>query len=1172
MNDEHLERNKVKLRKTALKRRLNLLELRRNNRLIDFQENELNKRKISIRAANDVSSYVSSKSTDKSKQLDNGFNENGDHNYALNNTHNNTKFDENEIDLHTSGKSENSNSCISNNNDEVTIAPNIYKQETNLFFTSSENIDFTNESFANLNNNYKDICAFSKLIQLKIQQINSKRSTINSFDDIDPIIHTLFRFLKKCQINFKHFSRHLVKNYKELYENFNKSIGDKILLESDDSLEQSLEKSNKSSSETSHKSNDEEQEQNTNPLLENQQTGATFSDADKSKIMSLTPIVAIEKFDDHPLNLPNYDGLVRELNVSIEKCDDKFPELFQSPEKCQVSADENRDNDEDNAKTDETNTEKLEKDALDTEISRLTNLNNLKRSHDSDSNNDQVKKLKTCEKSQESVHDEGHSTMDESDQSNHSIEVEEKSAFSEEHINDLAVDEILNLADSNSGDEPVTSTSTIEQKKVNKAGDFMIDEEKLKADMKNESTTEEETKEGNVFEHDKKICRRKFVPNLHMELSTSSNLEDSSECELINSSQKIYVSVSSSDNEDVADKGRKNIREIIDSKYLEMDTQRANKEERKRLERITLKDQTRGLNTNNTEQFILDRHPETKEVIVAVHPLLNKHLKNHQRDGIKFMWDSCYETVDLIKDKKSFGNGCILAHCMGLGKSLQVIAFAHTLMRHKSCQTRTVLIICPKSVTLNWKDEIQKWLSPFPDKEKKTFDLTNISSPNMRCLKLSKWQSEGGFMIINYDMYRNMMNLISDPSAQDTYKNHIKCFKESLRNPGPDIVFLDEGHVLKNEKTKLRIQLEEIRTRRRVILTGTPMQNNLREYYWMVHFVKPNLLGSFKEFTNRFANPIRNGQHKNSNFHDINLMKTRSHVLHKLLKGTVQRKEVGILKKYLPKKFEYVLYLKPSEIQEKLYNNFLISFGQKAERSSVLEAAKFFADFQALKRIWTHPYALVDFLEKTILLEQKQKFEMLMDVDEIIDDDDSEKIHKVMKKMKKPLIPADWWKKFYTLDVLNSISASSKLLIVFNIIEACKVTGEKVLIFSSSLNVLNTIEHFLKIISDVTSASGNQSEEHPAIGKFRGIWETGKDYFRFDGNLPLDDRLKYCNVFNDPENKRARLFLVSTRAGGIGLNMIGANRVIILDVSWNPAVDTQSIFRTYRYAFLITYT
>ena len=98
------------------------------------------------------------------------------------------------------------------------------------------------------------------------------------------------------------------------------------------------------------------------------------------------------------------------------------------------------------------------------------------------------------------------------------------------------------------------------------------------------------------------------------------------------------------------------------------------------------------------------------------------------------------------------------------------------------------------------------------------------------------------------------------------FVSHIKTY---LLSPGADLVVCDEGHLLKTQNTNLSKSVIQVETKRRIVLTGTPLQNNLTEYHCMVSFVKPKLLGTLKEFNNRFANPIKNGQHKDSTESDV---------------------------------------------------------------------------------------------------------------------------------------------------------------------------------------------------------------------------------------------------------------------------------------------------------------
>lgn len=109
------------------------------------------------------------------------------------------------------------------------------------------------------------------------------------------------------------------------------------------------------------------------------------------------------------------------------------------------------------------------------------------------------------------------------------------------------------------------------------------------------------------------------------------------------------------------------------------------------------------------EKLVLDFDENSKEELLVVDSKLVKQLKPHQGSGVKFMWDACFETLKQIDN--STGSGCILAHCMGLGKTLQVITLIHTLMTHSDeTKVEKVLIICPLSTVLNWVNEFKIWL------------------------------------------------------------------------------------------------------------------------------------------------------------------------------------------------------------------------------------------------------------------------------------------------------------------------------------------------------------------------------------------------------------------------------------------------------------------------------
>lgn len=166
-----------------------------------------------------------------------------------------------------------------------------------------------------------------------------------------------------------------------------------------------------------------------------------------------------------------------------------------------------------------------------------------------------------------------------------------------------------------------------------------------------------------------------------------------------------------------------------------------------------------------------------------------------------------------------------------------------------------------------------------------------------------------------------MFRLLTEHALYD--ENEISAekikLKDMLVKPGPDLVICDEGHLLKNDKTMTNEVLSIVRTNRKIILTGTPLQNNMAEYYCMVNVVKPHLLGNHQEFTNRFSNPITNGQYVNSTQQDIQIMKRRAHVLHKLLDGIIHRADLSVLKPFLEPKYEYAIFVRLTKVQADLY-------------------------------------------------------------------------------------------------------------------------------------------------------------------------------------------------------------------------------------------------------------
>ncbi|MGH0177101.1 UNVERIFIED_CONTAM: hypothetical protein FKN15_074300 [Acipenser sinensis] len=153
----------------------------------------------------------------------------------------------------------------------------------------------------------------------------------------------------------------------------------------------------------------------------------------------------------------------------------------------------------------------------------------------------------------------------------------------------------------------------------------------------------------------------------------------------------------------------------------------------------------------------------------------------------------------------------------------------------------------------------------------------------------------------------------------------------------------------------------------------------------------------------------------------------------------------------------------------------------------------------------------------------------------------------------------DWHKEFVTEADAEILQHSGKMVLLFEILRMAEEVGDKVLVFSQSLISLDLIEDFLEL------AGRAKEEGKPEIYKGDGKWFRNIDYYRLDGTTNAVARKKWAEEFNDISNVRGRLFLISTRAGSLGINLVASNRVIIFDASWNPSYDVQSIFRVYRF-------
>ncbi|KAF0311885.1 Transcriptional regulator ATRX [Amphibalanus amphitrite] len=532
--------------------------------------------------------------------------------------------------------------------------------------------------------------------------------------------------------------------------------------------------------------------------------------------------------------------------------------------------------------------------------------------------------------------------------------------------------------------------------------------------------------------------------------------------------------------------GRKNIRHIREAEQSTKEASQAELERRKRIEdkqamyNELFKKSAASEESTALDKLVLDFDPETKKPLVSVHKNFVKILKPHQVDGVKFMFDSTIESVARLEDETNQDNaGCIPGALHG---------------DKVSC----ALVVCPKNTVQNWVRELKSWQKKCRVPEVDVVDITFRKDNYERSFELEQWRTEGGVCVLSYDMFKRF----SGTGGKKGYvKKQKDRFQSALIDPGPDIVVCDEGHLLKNPAHG---------------------GNNLREYHTMVEFVKPRLLGSESEFSNRFIRPIENGSAVDALPRDVKLMKRRSHVLHKLLNSVVQRRDYNVLMPFLPPKLEFTLMVKLSDLQKKLYQNYL----EKARSSST---RKVLSDFQALSRVWTHPRSIQmkdeQDDEKEEMRTEREAMERFVANDSSSEEENSkdgaDKTEENGGGAAEQADDSEWWRSCIPDDLLfEDAGLSGKLTLLDQLLIKCENIGDKLLVFSQSLFTLNLIEEHLERLHKDMQSSRNSGKKHPSHVYF-GTWKPDYDYFRLDGSTSEERRQLMCDRINKATNERS---------------------------------------------------
>ncbi|XP_017579315.1 DNA repair and recombination protein RAD54B [Pygocentrus nattereri] len=467
-------------------------------------------------------------------------------------------------------------------------------------------------------------------------------------------------------------------------------------------------------------------------------------------------------------------------------------------------------------------------------------------------------------------------------------------------------------------------------------------------------------------------------------------------------------------------------------------------------------------------------------VDVVVDPHLTNHLRPHQKEGVVFLYEC------LMGMRLAGRCGAILADEMGLGKTLQCICVLWTLLRQGPYGGQPVLkralVVCPGSLVKNWASEFIKWLGRerihvyTVDQDHRVEDF--VSSPLCPV------------MVISYEMLLRSI--------------------EILKKVDFGLVICDEGHRLKNSNIKTASALAALACERRVILTGTPVQNDLQEFYSIIEFVNPGILGTSAAYRKIYEEPIIRSRQPTCTEEERVMGEERAAELSRLTSVFTLRRTQEIINRFLPERLEWTVFCRPTELQVQLYDALLSTRSVRACLSAynthTFTHSPHLICINALKKLCNHPGLLYNTIKENTELYEGLSVELFPE--------------------------AYSTGSFCTTD-------SGKLLVLTDLLDAIQHVNrtDKVVLVSNYTQTLD-------LLQDLCA-------------------HLGYSWCRLDGQTPVSQRQRIVEAFNSRYSSHF-LFLLSSKAGGVGLNLVGASHLVLYDIDWNPANDIQAMARVWR--------
>uniref|UniRef100_A0A8C7ZPC4 Excision repair cross-complementation group 6-like 2 n=1 Tax=Oryzias sinensis TaxID=183150 RepID=A0A8C7ZPC4_9TELE len=505
---------------------------------------------------------------------------------------------------------------------------------------------------------------------------------------------------------------------------------------------------------------------------------------------------------------------------------------------------------------------------------------------------------------------------------------------------------------------------------------------------------------------------------------------------------------------------------------------------------------------------------------------INRYLRDYQREGIKFIYKNYIRS-----------SGCILGDDMGLGKTVQVIGFLAAVL-HKtgtwedvennrplflqsqipskeSNSNKVFLVVAPLSVLYNWKDELDTWgyfQCVVVHGLRKEEELTRISNGRIEI-------------------------------ALTTYETLRLCL-DQFNTINWSAVVVDEAHKIKNPNSQITQAMKGLRCKVRIGLTGTILQNNLEELWCVMDWAVPGCLGNLGHFKNKFSDPVEQGQRHSATKRALATGRKTVKALVKKISPWFLRRTKALIKEQLPKKDDRVVYCSLTDFQQTVYQavldtedvTLLLRSSDKCEcqsgrtrrsccykkNSEGAQIKELYFSYLAILRKVANHAALLQFTPGTSKKQEKYVSSICAKV--------FPNFPNFVERCRSEAFEA-----------LSDPTHSGKMKVLQKLLKYYLQKRSKMLIFSLSTKLLDVLESY--------------------------CMAEGLDYSRLDGTTKSKDRVQIVKDFNSSSHVnlsgKEKEKLVK-QAGGLGLNFVGANVVVLFDPTWNPANDLQAIDRAYR--------